>query len=96
MPGGVFEFGSPVFRLAPGGTVVGGADDEELGGAVDIEAGFGAFSSPLVGVGFAVGPAGGDENFAGVVIDEDAGVGAAVLILGEPAVGAHVHDGDGG
>ena len=72
--------------------MVGGADDHELGGLVDVEAGFGAFSAPLVGVRFTVCPAGRDEDFAGVVIDEDAGVGAAVFFLRFSAVFAHVHD----
>lgn len=62
---------------------------------VDAEAGFGATAAPLVGVGFAVGPAGGDEDFAGGFIDEDAGIGAAVLVLGFSAILAHVHDGPG-
>ena len=92
MPGGVLEFGGPVFRSGPGGSVVGGADDHELGGLMDVEAGFGAFSTPLVGVRFTVCPAGRNEDFAGVVIDEDAGVRAAVLFLGFSAVLTHVHD----
>ena len=93
MPGGVLEFGGPVFRSGPSDSVVGGADDHKLGGLVDVEAGFGAFSAPLVGVRFAVCPAGCDEDFAGVVIDKDAGVGAAVFFLRFSAVFAHVHDG---
>ena len=95
MPGGVLELGGPVFGSGPGGSVIGGADDHELGGLVDVEAGFGALTAPLVGVRFSVGPAGRDKNFAGVVIDEDAGVGAAVFFLRFSAVFAHVHDGGG-
>ena len=92
VPGGVLEFRGPVFRSGPGGSVVGGADDHELGGLVDVESGFGALSTPLVGVRFSVGPAGSDEDLTGVVIDEDAGVGAAVFFLRFSAVFAHVHD----
>ena len=61
---------------------------------MDVEAGFGAFSGPLVGAGFSVCPAGGDEDFAGVVIDEDAGIRTAVFLLRFAAVFAHVHDGN--
>ena len=92
MPGGVLELGGPVFGFGPGGSVVGGADDHELGGLVNIEAGFGPLSTPLVGVRFSVCPAGSDKDFAGIVIDEDAGVGAAVFFLRFSAVFAHVHD----
>ena len=46
VPGGVLELGGPVFGCGPGGSVVGGADDHELGGLVDVEAGLGALSAP--------------------------------------------------
>ena len=93
MPGGILELSGPVFGFGPSGSVVGRPDNHELGGLVNIEAGFGAFAAPLVTAGLAVGPAGGDKNFAGVIIDENAGIGAAVFFLRFSAEFAHVHDG---
>ncbi len=62
---------------------------------MNIEAGFGAVSSPLVCAGFPVGPASCNENFTSFVIDEDAGIGAAVLVLWFSSVFSHVHNGFG-
>lgn len=81
MPGGVFEFLGPVFGLGPGCSVIGGSDNHELSRFMDAEARFGSISTPLVRAWFAVGPACCDKNFTGLVIHEDTGIGAAVLVL---------------
>jgi hypothetical protein len=81
MPGGVFEFLGPVFGLGPSGPVIGGSDDYKLRGFMDVKARFGSISTPLVRAWFAVGPACCDKNFTGLVIHEDTGIGAAVLVL---------------
>jgi hypothetical protein len=72
--------------------VIGGSDDQELSGFMNIEAGFGAVSSPLVCAGLPMGPASCNENFTSFVIDEDTGIGAAVLVLWLSSVLSHVHD----
>ena len=93
MPGRIFEFIGPVLGLGPGGPVIGGSDDYELSGFMDVEAGFGAIATPLVCAWFAVGPACCNEDFTGLFVDENTGVGAAVLVLRLSPVLGHVHNG---
>lgn len=95
MPGRVFEFLGPVLRLRPRGSVIGGSDDYKLSGFIDVEARFGAVSSPLVCARFSVGPACCYKNLTGFLIDEDAGIGAAVLVLRFTPMFTHVHNGSG-